>query len=276
MSEPMPAIDATARIETGAVIGNDVTIGPYCVVGGNVMIEDGCRLLAHVHIAGHTRLGAGTVVYPFSSLGTPPQSVKYKGGPTRLVIGPKCDIREHVTMNIGTEEAGGETAIGARCLLMVGSHIAHDCRVGNDVTFANNATLGGHVTVGDNVFFGGLSAVHQFVRIGEGAMIAGLSGIAGDLIPFGYARGSYASLAGMNVVGMKRRGYSRDDMRRLRNFQKELFSGAGNFSARLEQLAEKYGDDPAVSKVVTFIREGGSRPLLRPAQSSGNDDPGLA
>jgi UDP-N-acetylglucosamine acyltransferase len=272
MSKPMAAIDPTARIESGAVIGNDVTIGPFCVIGANAVVEDGCRLVAHVHIAGHTRLSSGSVVYPFASLGTPPQSVKYKGGPTRLVIGPKCEIREHVTMNIGTEEAGGVTEIGARCFFMVGSHVAHDCRVGNDVTFANNATLGGHVTVGDNVFFGGLCAVHQFVRIGEGAMIAGMTGVAGDLIPFGYARGSYASLVGMNVVGMKRRGYSREDMRRLRSFQKELFSGAGKFADRLEQLAEKYAGDQAVGKVVTFIRESGSRPLLRPARNAGGEE----
>jgi UDP-N-acetylglucosamine acyltransferase len=265
----MASIDPTARVESGAAVGSDVTIGPYCIVGANAVIEDGCRLLAHVHIAGHTTLGAGSVVYPFASLGTPPQSVKYKGGPTRLVVGPKCEIREHVTMNTGTEEAGGVTEVGARCLFMVAAHIAHDCRVGNDVTFANNATLGGHVTVGDNVFFGGLSAVHQFVRIGEGAMISGLTGVPGDLIPFGYAQGSYATLVGINVIGMKRRGYSRDDMRRLRRFQNELFAGAGNFRDRLDGLTKKYADDPVVAKVVAFIREGGSRPLVRPARHGG-------
>jgi len=153
------SIDPTARIESGAVIGEDVSIGPYCVIGPNVTIETGCKLLAHVHVAGHTTLGSGSIVYPFASLGTPPQSVKYKGGPTKLVIGPNCEIREHVTMNTGTEEAGGLTEVGARCLFMVGAHVAHDCHVGNDVTLANNATLGGHVIVGDNVFFGGLSAV---------------------------------------------------------------------------------------------------------------------
>jgi UDP-N-acetylglucosamine acyltransferase len=267
----MASIDPTARVASGAAIGSDVAIGPYCVVGANAVIEDGCRLIAHVHIAGHTTVGAGSVVYPFASLGTPPQSVKYQGGPTRLLIGPNCEIREHVTMNTGTEEAGGVTEVGARCLLMVGTHIAHDCRIGNDVTFANNATLGGHVTVGDNVFFGGLAAVHQFVRIGEGAMIAGVTGVPGDLIPFGYAQGSYATLVGINVVGMKRRGYSRDDMRRLRNFQKELFAGAGNFRGRLEALAKKYAGDPVVGKVLAFIQEGGSRALVQPARDGGSE-----
>jgi UDP-N-acetylglucosamine acyltransferase len=264
----MAAIDPTARIESGAIIGKDVSVGAYSVVGPNVVIEDGCRLLSHVHVTGHTTLGAGTMVYPFASLGTPPQSVKYKGGPTRLVVGQKCEIREHVTMNIGTEEAGGVTEVGDRCLLMVGSHIGHDCHVGNDVTFANNATLGGHVTVGDNVFFGGLSAVHQFARIGEGVMIAGLTGVPGDIIPFGYARGSYATLAGINVIGMRRKGYTRDDMHRLRRANNELFANTGTFNERLESVAKKYAGDAVVGKVITFIQQGSSRALVHPARQS--------
>jgi UDP-N-acetylglucosamine acyltransferase len=264
----MAAIDPTARIESGAVIGKDVSIGPYCVVGPNVVIEDGCRLLAHVHVTGHTTLGAGTVVYPFASLGTPPQSVKYKGGPTRLVIGPKCEIREHVTMNTGTEEAGGVTEVGARCLFMVGTHVAHDCHIGNDVTMANNATLGGHVTVGDNVFFGGLCAVHQFARIGESVMIAGMTGVRGDIIPFGYASGQHAALVGINVVGMKRRGFLRADMHRLRTAQNELFADGGTFRERLEVATQKYAGDPVVGKVIAFIQQGGSRALVQPVRAS--------
>ena len=264
----MGGIDPTARIESGAIIGKDVSVGPFSVVGPNVVIEDGCRLLSHVHVTGHTTLGAGTMVYPFASLGTPPQSVKYKGGPTRLVVGQKCEIREHVTMNTGTEEAGGLTEVGDRCLLMVGSHIGHDCHVGNDVTFANNATLGGHVTVGDNVFFGGLSAVHQFARIGEGVMIAGLTGVPGDIIPFGYARGSYATLVGINVIGMRRKGYTRDDMHRLRRANNELFANTGTFNERLESVAKKYAGDPVVGKVITFIQQGSSRALVQPARQS--------
>lgn len=273
----MAAIDPTARIESGAVIGKNVSVGPYCVVGPNVVIDDDCRLIAHVHVTGHTTLGAGTVVYPFASLGTPPQSVKYKGGPTRLVIGPKCEIREHVTMNTGTEEAGGVTEVGARCLFMVATHVAHDCRIANDVTMANNATLGGHVTVGDNVFFGGLCAVHQFARIGEGVMIAGMTGVRGDIIPFGYASGQHAKLVGINVVGMKRRGFSRADMHRLRHAQSELFAQTGTFRDRLEMAAGKYAGDPIVGKVIAFIQEGGSRALVQPARASDPDaDSGLA
>jgi len=162
----MAKIDPTARIEPGAVIGQNASIGPYCVIGAHVEIGDGCKLLAHVHIAGHTTIGPRTVIYPFASLGTPPQSVKYRGGPTQLVIGADCEIREGVTVNTGTEDDRGVTEIGDRCWLMVGSHIGHDCKVGNDVIFANNVVLGGHVTIGDFAVFGGQAAVRQFVRVG--------------------------------------------------------------------------------------------------------------
>ena len=155
----MTVIHATAQVETGAVIGKDVTIGPFCVIGPNVAIGDGCRLVANVHLTGHTTIGPRTVIYPFASLGTPPQSVKYRGGPTRLVVGGDCDIRECVTMNTGTEDDGGVTEVGDHCFLMAGSHVGHDCQVGRDVIIANNVSLGGHVTVGDYVVFGGHAAV---------------------------------------------------------------------------------------------------------------------
>jgi UDP-N-acetylglucosamine acyltransferase len=257
----MTSIDPTARIASGAAIGQGVSIGPYCVVGPNAVIEDGCRLVAHVHIAGHTAVGTGTVIYPFASLGTPPQSVKYHGGPTRLVVGANCDIREGVTMNTGTEEDRGTTEVGARCFFMAGSHVGHDCHVGNDVTFANNAVLGGHVTIGDAVFLGGNAAVHQFVRIGEAAMIGGLSGVRADIIPFGYAVGHHAELVGLNIIGMKRRGYSKDDMHRLRRAYTALFFGPGTFRERLDALTRKFADDPVVGKVVMFLQDAGARPL---------------
>ncbi len=183
-------IDASARIEAGATIGRDVSIGPYCTIGPHVTVGDGCRLLAHVNLTGHTTIGARTVIHPFASLGSPPQSFSYRGGPTRLVVGADCDIREDVTMNTGTEDGGGMTQVGDHCFLMVGSHVGHDCHVGNHVVFANNTLLAGHVTVGDNVVFGGGVAVRQFVRIGEGAMIVGLSGVRADVIPWGMAHGA--------------------------------------------------------------------------------------
>ena len=172
------AIDPTARVADGARIGDGVEIGPYCLVGPQVELKDGVRLIAHVNVAGVTTIGEATIVYPFASLGTPPQSAHYRGGATRLVIGARCELREGVTMNTGTEDGGGMTRVGDRCLFMVASHVAHDCHIGDDVTFANNAVLGGHVSVGNNTFLGGHAAVHQFARIGEGAMVGGLSGIS--------------------------------------------------------------------------------------------------
>jgi UDP-N-acetylglucosamine acyltransferase len=260
----MTTIDPTARVENGAAIGAGATIGPYCVIGPSVVIGEGCRLIAHVHVAGHTTIGPRTVVYPFASLGTPPQSVKYRGGPTRLVVGSDCDIRENVTMNTGTEDAIGVTRVGDRCFLMVSSHVGHDCVVGNDVTFANNAVLGGHVVVGDNVFFGGQAAVHQFVRIGEGAMIGGLSGASEDVIPFGFVLGTpIGSLVGLNIVGLRRRGVSRADMHRLRRAYRLLFYGEGRFAERAEAIAGEFEGDPIVGKIVAFVRDGGSRPLMK-------------
>jgi UDP-N-acetylglucosamine acyltransferase len=258
----MTAIDPTARIEPGAVIGQGVTIGPYCIVRSNVVLGDGCRLVAHVNLDGHTSIGARTVIYPFASLGSPPQSVHYRGEPTRLVIGADCDIREGVTMNTGTAQGGGITRVGDRCFFMAGSHVAHDCQVGNNVTFANNAVLAGHVVVEDFVFVSGQVAVHQFVRIGEGAMLGGKSGIGGDVIPFGFVFGTRAKLVGINVVGMKRRGRSREELHRVRRAYLSLFFGEGEFQRRLEAVEAEFAGDPLVGKIVAFIRAGGTRPLL--------------
>ena len=256
----MTAIDPTARVAEGARIGAGTSIGPYCIVGPDVEIGDDCRLVANVHVTGHTTIGAGTVVYPFASLGTPPQSVRYRGGPTRLVIGQRCEIREAVTVNTGTEDDRGVTEIGDRCFLMAGSHVAHDCKVGNDVTFANNAVLGGHVSVGNGTFLGGQAAVRQFVRIGEGAMIVGMSGVRADIIPWGMAQGPLASLVGINVVGLRRRGFAKTDILRLREAYRALFLGDGLFRDRLEQVEKKCLGDPLVGAVLAFIRSG-TRPL---------------
>jgi UDP-N-acetylglucosamine acyltransferase len=256
----MSVIDPTASVAPGARIGDSASIGPYCVIGPEVVVGKGCRLVAHVHVAGHTTIGARTVVYPFASLGTPPQSVKYRGGPTQLVIGADCDIRENVTINIGTEDDRGVTEIGDRCFLMAGSHVAHDCKVGNDVTFANNAVIGGHVSVGDHSFLGGQAAVRQFVRIGEGAMIVGMSGVRADIIPWGMAQGPLANLIGINVVGLRRRGFAKPEILRLREAYRDLFLGSGIFRDRLARVEEKYSDNLLVGGVLAFIR-GATRPL---------------
>ena len=253
-------IDPTARIEPGARIGKDVSIGPYCIIGPHVAIGDGCRLVGHVSLSGHTTIGPRTVIYPFASLGTPPQSVKYRGGPTRLLVGADCDIREGVTMNTGTEDGGGVTEVGDKCFFMVASHVAHDCKVGSNVTFANNTVLAGHVTVGDHVVFGGNSAVVQFARVGEGAMIVGLSGVRADIIPFSMAQGPLASLVGLNVVGMRRRGIAKAEIRHVRAAYEMLFFGQGEFRGRLDRVEAEYGANPVVAKIIDFIRAG-KRPL---------------
>jgi UDP-N-acetylglucosamine acyltransferase len=240
-------IDPTARIEPGAAIGHNASIGPYCVVGSHAVIGDGCRLVAHVHVTGHTTIGPRTVLHPFASLGSPPQSVKYRGGPTRLLVGADCDIREGVTMNTGTEDGGGVTEVGDRCFLMVGSHI------------------------GDFVVFGGQAAVRQFVRIGEGAMVVGLSGVRADVIPFGLVQGPLANLMGLNVVGMRRRGFSRTDIHLLRRAYEAMFFGAGTFRERLDQVAAQSSSIPLVAKVIAFIRAG-SRPLTMAIRRGSADE----
>lgn len=253
-------IDSSARIEAGAKIGRDVSVGPFCTVGPNVTIGDGVRLMSHVNITGHTTIGARTVIYPFASLGTPPQSLSYKGEPTRLEVGEGCDIREGVTMNTGTAADRGVTTVGNNCFFMVNSHVAHDCVVGNKVIFANNTVLGGHSQIGDGVVFGGGVAVRQFVRIGEGAMIVGLSGVRADVIPFGMAHGPLAHLVGLNVVGMRRRGLTKSDVLRVRAAYQALFFGEGEFRTRLDRVETDYAADELVGKIVAFIRAG-KRPL---------------
>jgi UDP-N-acetylglucosamine acyltransferase len=204
------------------------------------------------------------VIYPFASLGTPPQSVKYRGGPTRLIIGTDCQIRENVTMNIGTEDGAGVTTIGDRGVYMANSHVGHDCRVGHDAIFANGATLGGHCVVGDFVFMGGLSAAHQFSRIGSSAMIAGITGVRSDIIPFGFAVGSLAYLSGLNTIGMKRRKLSHDAIHAVRRAYRELFFGPGLFTNRLDAIQTQFAGQPAVAAIVSFVREGRERPLCHP------------
>jgi UDP-N-acetylglucosamine acyltransferase len=271
------AIDTTARVAAGARLGDGVEIGPYCIIGPQVELEAGVRLLSHVNVTGGTTIGAGSVVYPFCSLGTPPQSVHYRGGATRLVVGARCELREAVTMNTGTEDGGGVTRVGERCLFMVGSHVGHDCQVGNDVNLANNVVLGGHVSVGDHTFLGGHVAIHQFVRIGEGVMMAGMSAARDDIIPFGFALGQTGALVGLNVVGLRRRGASRAEMHRLRRAYRALFFVDGRLADRVDAVEREFADDPLVGKILAFIRAGGKRPLMRPRpgrRGAADDDEG--
>jgi UDP-N-acetylglucosamine acyltransferase len=262
----MTSVHPTAIVDQNAKIGADVDIGPYCVIGSGVELATGVRLHSHVVVEGRTSIGERTQVYPFASLGHVPQDLKYKGEVSRLVIGADCVIREHVTMNPGTEAGGLLTSIGNRCLIMVAVHVAHDCRIGDDVILVNNVTLAGHCSVGDHVIMAGLSGAHQFVRIGDHAFVGGMTGLENDLIPFGMAIGNRAHLAGLNLVGLKRRGFTREQIHSLRNSFKLLFSGEGNLKSRLPIVEAEYADDPNVMKIVSFIREGEDRSICTPRQ----------
>jgi UDP-N-acetylglucosamine acyltransferase len=260
----MATIHPTAIVEPGAQLAETVKIGPYCVVGSDVTLADEVELVSHVVIAGHTSIGARSRIYPFASLGQPPQDLKYKGERTSLVIGAQNIIREHATMNPGTAGGGGLTQVGDHGLFMGGVHIAHDCKVGNHVIMANNATLGGHVVVSDFAFLGGLSAVHQFVRIGPHAMIGGMTGVEADVIPYGLVMGDRARLSGLNIVGLKRRGFSREDIHNLRTAYRLLFAAEGTMAERLDDVAALYKDSKPVMELVAFIRSDSARAICQP------------
>lgn len=258
------SIHPTAVIADGAKIDPSATIGPYCVVGPHAEIGAEARLVSHAVIDGYTSIGARTQVFPFAVLGAPPQHLGYKGEETRLIIGEDNIIREHVTMNPGTVTGRAETRVGSRGLYMTGSHIAHDCIVGDDVVFANNATLGGHVTVEDFVFMGGLCAVHQHCRIGSYAFVGGCAAVPSDVIPFGSVIGNHAHLAGLNLVGMKRRRVERAVINDIRAAYRLLFAPEGTFQERLEDVATRFAETAEVMRIVDFIRSDSNRPLCLP------------
>ena len=260
----MAEIHPSAIVDPKAEIAADVTIGPFCAVGPDCSIETGVTLRSHVTVSGHTRIGEGTDIFPFASIGHEPQDLKYHGERSRLEIGRNNKIREYVTMNPGTEGGGMLTKVGDNCLFMVGAHVAHDCLVGNNVILANNATLAGHVVVGDFVVIGGLAAVHQFVRIGAHAMIGGMSGVENDVIPFGSVMGPRANLSGLNIVGMKRRGISKDDIHSLRSAYRMLFADEGALSERVADVAEMFNSVEAVMDIVGFMQSDSSRGLTQP------------
>jgi UDP-N-acetylglucosamine acyltransferase len=258
-------IHATAVVHDGARLGQDVEIGPYCIVGPKVVLGDRVRLVAHVVIEGNTEIGEGTEVHPFAVLGSAPQHLGHKGEDTRLVVGARNIVREHVTMHTGTAMGAGVTRIGDEGLFMVGSHVAHDCVVGNKVVLANNATLGGHVQIGDFVFLGGLSAVHQHTRVGRYTFVGGLAAVTKDVIPYGSVWGNHAHLEGLNLVGLKRRGFSRETINDLRAAYRLLFAPEGTFQERLEDVAATYANSAEVSEIVSFIRADANRPLCLPS-----------
>jgi UDP-N-acetylglucosamine acyltransferase len=260
----MASIHETAVIDPAAKVAADVSIGPYCVVGPDVALGDGVVLKAHVVVDGLTKIGEGTQIYPFASIGMQPQDLKYAGEKSTLIIGRNNVIREYVTMNPGTEGGGMETRVGDNGLFMIGTHVAHDCLVGNHVIMANNATLAGHVSVGDFAVIGGLAAVHQFVRIGEHAMIGGLSGVEHDVIPFGSVMGERASLSGLNIIGLKRRGFDRDTIHGIRAAYRGLFEGDGTLEERLDKVSSQFAENAVVQQVAAFIRGNSKRGLVIP------------
>ena len=249
----MSSIDPTARIEDGAILGDEVSIGPFCTIGPHVRIGAGTRLISHVNVTGHTTIGDGCTIHPFVSLGGAPQSTGYKGEPTTLTIGSACTIRENVTMNTGTVGGGGITRVGDRGFFMAGSHVGHDCIVGNDVIFANAATLGGHCEIGDFTFIGGMTVLQQFTRVGPQVMIGGMTGLRNHVIPYALANGIYAKLSGLNIVGMRRRKFTKERLRIVRAFYDELFYSAGPIAERLERVRPRTADDPAFAEIVGFI-----------------------
>ena len=260
----MSNIHPTAVVADGAIVDSTAEIGPYCVLGAQVKIGPRVKLHSHVAVAGITSIGADTQVFPFASLGHPPQDLKYRGEASRLEIGERNQIREHVTMNPGTEGGGMVTRVGDDCLFMVSAHVAHDCVIGNHVILVNNATLGGHVSIGDYAIMGGLSATHQFVRIGRHAMIGGMTGVETDIIPYATVTGNRAYLSGLNLVGLKRRGYEREAIHALRNAYRLLFAPEGTMAERLEEVGAQFKDQELVMEIVDFIRAESSRSICQP------------
>lgn len=262
----MPDIHPTAVISTSSILGEGIKVGPFCVIGDHVRLGNGCVLHSHVVLEGHITAGNNNTFYPFTSIGHPPQDLKFKGEKSEITIGDDNIFREYVTVNPGTAGDALTTVIGSGCLFMIGSHIAHDCRVGDKVILANNATLAGHVHVGSHTVIGGLAAVHQFVRIGDHAMIGGLSGIEHDIIPFGQAVGERATLAGLNLVGMKRRGFQRETIKAIRDAFETIFREDGNIplKERSRNVSETYTGIQEIQDMVDFVAADSDRGLCRP------------
>jgi UDP-N-acetylglucosamine acyltransferase len=257
-------IHSTAIVEDGASIGENVRIGPYCLVGSRVALEDDVEVISHAVITGNTRIGVATRIFPFASIGHEPQDLKYRGEENRLVVGKKCIIREGVTLNPGTAGDKSETIIGDGCVFLANSHVAHDCIVGDGSILSNNVMLGGHCEVGRNVILGGGSGVHQFCRLGDNSFIGGLAGVGTDVIPFGIAVGNRASLAGLNVIGMKRAGMESTAVHNVRRAYKFLFGSGLPLAEAIGALDEALKEDPAVAKIVSFIKASGNRGMCTP------------
>jgi UDP-N-acetylglucosamine acyltransferase len=259
----MGNIHPSAIIEPGAEIAPTARVGPFCVVGPQVTLGPDVELRNHVVVSGRTTIGRGTVLFPFAVIGEIPQDLKFKGEPSQLIIGKRNQIREHVTMNGGTEAGGGVTRVGDDCLFMAGSHVAHDATIGNHVVLVNSVAIAGHCVLGDDVIVGGLSGVHQFVRIGRGAIIGAVTMVTKDVIPYGLVQGPRGELDGLNLVGLKRRGVGRSDITALRAAFQMLAQGEGSFESRAQRLEEETNSD-YVREIASFITSGSDRRILMP------------
>ncbi len=256
-------IHNTSVIDPKAKIAKNVKIGPFCFVGPNVHLNENVELKSNVHIEGNTKIGKGTKIFPFASLGTQPQDLKFKGEKNSLEIGENNLIREYVTINPGTEGGGSKTIIGNNCLFMISSHIAHDCKIGNNVIIANNVPLGGHVTLEDSVVIGGNSAVQQFTRIGRLAMIGGMTGVLKDVIPFGLSIGNRNFLQGLNLIGLRRQKYDNQKIMGLDKAYKEIFASK-NLHENLSKINGEYKNNELVGEVIKFIEKDKKRPICSP------------
>ncbi len=256
-------IHKTSEIDKKAKISKNVKIGPFCYVGANVELSENVELVSNVHIEGNTTIGKGTKIFPFASIGTQPQDLKYKGEKNSLYIGENNLIREYVTINPGTEGGGFKTLIGNNCLFMISSHIAHDCKIGNNVIIANNVPLGGHVIIEDSVVIGGNSAVQQFTRIGRLAMIGGMTGVLKDVIPFGLSVGNRNFLQGLNLIGLRRHKYDNQKIMALDRAYKDIFASK-NFHDNLSKINGEFKDNELVTEVIKFIEKDKKRPICLP------------
>jgi UDP-N-acetylglucosamine acyltransferase len=256
-------IHPTAIVARGAQLGTGVRIGPYCTVGPNVVIEDRAELVSHVVVDGHSRIGPDVTLFPFVTVGLAPQDLKYQGQPTRCEIGARTQVREHCTIHRGSVSGAGLTSVGADCLLMAVAHVAHDCTLGDHVIVANNVVMGGHVSIADHAVIGGAAAIHQFVRIGRAAMVGGVSGVEADVIPFGSVLGNRARIVGLNVVGLKRRGFDKAQIQLLHSAFRDLFRHQGVFAQRLAETRARYGEEKLVAEVLAFIDAPSHRGLIR-------------
>ena len=261
-------IHPSAVIEDGAIIGDGCEIGPFCHIGPNVRLGEGAKLKSHVALAGDTVIGPGASIYPFASVGHQPQDLKFHGEPVTISIGKNVIIREGVTINPGTEGGGSKTVIGDNCAFLANTHIGHDCIVGNHVILVNNVMLAGHVTVGDFAICAGGSAVIQYARVGAHAFVGGLTGLENDLIPYGMATGNRAHLAGLNMVGLRRRNFSREAIHELRRAYRLLFAEEGTLKERVEDVAAEFHAHPQVVEIIAFIRAGGDKAICQPRREA--------